>query len=229
MGIFNADRPLGKMLADAYDLMLLSVLWFVGCLPIVTIVTSTTALLFVCGKKLRGEEIQVGADFYKSYHQNFKMSFPLLLILGIFWFGSLFYLFIGYRSLLQKMTLAWLFIIILIFELVVLTAFILLLFSRYETSIFQLLKKCSLYVTCLSSSISFYFLVEYWIKSFSPFHAWIICVNARRLSLLNQLFWWSCDWASFKSLKIIIRFVNGYFFYFLATFYPVYLSNRCQL
>lgn len=140
MGIFNADRPLGKMLADAYDLMLLSVLWFVGCLPIVTIVTSTTALLFVCGKKLRGEEIQVGADFYKSYRQNFKMSFPLLLILGIFWFGSLFYLFIGYRSLLQKMTLAWLFIIILIFELVVLTAFILLLFSRYETSIFQLLK-----------------------------------------------------------------------------------------
>ena len=102
MGIFNADRPLGKMLADAYDLMLLSVLWFVGCLPIVTIVTSTTALLFVCGKKLRGEEIQVGADFYKSYRQNFKMSFPLLLILGIFWFGSLFYLFIGYRSLLQK-------------------------------------------------------------------------------------------------------------------------------
>ena len=84
MGIFNADRPLGKMLADAYDLMLLSVLWFVGCLPIVTIVTSTTALLFVCGKKLRGEEIQVGADFYKSYRQNFKMSFPLLLILGIF-------------------------------------------------------------------------------------------------------------------------------------------------
>ena len=140
MGIFNADRPLGKMLADAYDLMLLSVLWFVGCLPIVTIVTSTTALLFVCGKKLRGEEIQVGADFYKSYRQNFKMSFPLLLILGIFWFGSLFYLFIGYRSLLQKMTLAWLFIIILIFELVVLTAFILLLFSRYETSNLQLLK-----------------------------------------------------------------------------------------
>lgn len=140
MGIFNADRPLGKMLADAYDLMLLSVLWFVGCLPIVTIVSSTTALLYVCGKKVRGEEIQLSADFYKSYRQNFKPSLPLEFILGIFWFGGLFYLFIGYGAILQKMTFAWIFIGIISFELLALTSFILLFFSRYETSIFQLLK-----------------------------------------------------------------------------------------
>ena len=145
MGIFDMDKPLGKMLADVCDLIMLFIFWVIGCLPVITIVTSTTALIVVCGKKVRHEETSLLQDFLKNYRQNFKSSLPLVLILGIFWFSSIFYLVMGWSGINQKMSLAWLFIIIIAFELIALSAYILLLFSRFQTSTVQLIKNAVLF------------------------------------------------------------------------------------
>ena len=145
VGIFDMDKPLGKLLADVCDLIILFVFWVIGCLPIITIVTSSTALMAVCGKKVRHEETKLLQDFMKSYRQNFKSSLPLVLILGIFWFSSIFYLAMGWSGINQKMSLAWLFIIVIAFELIALSAYILLLFSRFQTSTVQLIKNAVLF------------------------------------------------------------------------------------
>ncbi len=133
------------MLADVCDLIMLFIFWVIGCLPVITIVTSTTALIVVCGKKVRHEETSLLQDFLKNYRQNFKSSLPLVLILGIFWFSSIFYLVMGWSGINQKMSLAWLFIIIIAFELIALSAYILLLFSRFQTSTVQLIKNAVLF------------------------------------------------------------------------------------
>lgn len=145
MRIFDLDKPLGKLLVDVCDLIVLFMFWFIGCLPILTIVTSSTALMTVCGKKVRREEIHRYQDFIKSYKQNFKSSLPLVFILGIFWFSSLFYLMLGWSVITQKTSLAWLFILVIAFELIALSAYILLLFSRFQTSTIQLIKNAVLF------------------------------------------------------------------------------------
>ncbi len=145
MGIFDLDKPLGKLLADVCDLIVLFMFWLMGCLPILTIVTSSTALMTVCGKKVRREEIHLYQDFIKSYKQNFKSSLPLVFILGIFWFSSLFYLMLGWSAITQKTSLAWIFILVIAFELIALSAYILLLFSRFQTSTIQLIKNAVLF------------------------------------------------------------------------------------
>lgn len=68
--LFNPDNPVMRFLGKIADLLLLSVLWFVCCLPVVTIGVSTTALYFVA-LRIPGEDYSVVKDFFRSFKQNF--------------------------------------------------------------------------------------------------------------------------------------------------------------
>ncbi|WP_305768913.1 YesL family protein [Candidatus Epulonipiscium viviparus] len=91
MKIFDLDGPLYKIGNELADFMLLSIMFVVGCIPIVTIGTSASALFYVYGKKIRKEDPYIYRDFVKSYKQNFKQSLPITIILLIVWASAVLY------------------------------------------------------------------------------------------------------------------------------------------
>lgn len=74
---FDVDAPIWAWMSEIGDLMILSFLWFLSCLGIVTIGAATTAVHYVLGKKVRKEPNYVFRDYIKSFKENFKQSLPL--------------------------------------------------------------------------------------------------------------------------------------------------------
>ncbi len=74
MKFFSMDSPLGKILANVFDLMLVNVLFIVCSLPIVTLGASLTAMNFVSLQMVEGKQPNVFQEFFKSFKQNFKQA-----------------------------------------------------------------------------------------------------------------------------------------------------------
>ncbi len=76
------DGPLMQFLNKLADLLTVSVLWLIGCLPVVTIGASTTALYYAVIKIIQGEG-RVSSNFFKSYKQNLKQAIVVELIMAV--------------------------------------------------------------------------------------------------------------------------------------------------
>lgn len=79
--LFSMDGPVYKICNALYYLMVLNFLWIIFSIPIVTCGASTTALFYVTGKLIRGENVHAFKDFWKSFKQNFKQSTIIWLII----------------------------------------------------------------------------------------------------------------------------------------------------
>lgn len=138
MRIFDMDGPVYTAGTELADAMILTILWFIGCLPIVTIGTSTSALFYIYGKKARGEDAYVWRDFWKSYRQNFAQSIPVTLILGLMWLSVYAYIFImeGYQggapTLLAGLSLFF------TLEVTLMTIYVLAVLSRFHMKVFNM-------------------------------------------------------------------------------------------
>lgn len=69
--LFNLDNPVMRFLSKVFDVMLLSAIWGLFCLPIVTIGASTTAMYYATVKVIRRERGYVFQEFWKSFKMNF--------------------------------------------------------------------------------------------------------------------------------------------------------------
>ncbi len=80
--LFNLDNPVMVFLARGADMVLLSFLWFVSCLPIVTIGPATAAMYYVALKLARKDEIKITQAFFRGFRMNFKQGviFGLLFL-----------------------------------------------------------------------------------------------------------------------------------------------------
>ncbi len=78
--LFDIDSPLMQAMSRIVDLVLLSFLWFVCCLPIITIGPSTTAMYYVTLKMARKEELKITREFFSAFKSNFKQSAIMNLI-----------------------------------------------------------------------------------------------------------------------------------------------------
>ncbi|ONI39526.1 hypothetical protein AN639_01660 [Candidatus Epulonipiscium fishelsonii] len=90
--------PIYRVGTELADLMMLSIYWLIGCIPIITIANSTSALFYVYGKKLRGEDPYITQEFIKSYRQNFKQSILVMIILSVLWISGSFYFMMLFSS-----------------------------------------------------------------------------------------------------------------------------------
>ena len=84
--LFDINSPYMIFLAKAADLVTLSFLWFVCCLPIITIGPASSALYYVTLKLARKEEVKVTACFFKGFKENFKQGIAysfIFVILGV--------------------------------------------------------------------------------------------------------------------------------------------------
>ncbi len=84
--LLDPDAPLMRLITKITTSVYLNILWFICCIPIVTIGASTTALFYVSQKMVRDEEGRITAAFFRSFKENFKQAtiiWMILLVLGI--------------------------------------------------------------------------------------------------------------------------------------------------
>lgn len=73
-GIFDLDNKFNRALTKIVDCVLLSILWMVSSIPIVTIGASTTALYYAVHKVILHNRGYVWRDYWAAFRSNFKKS-----------------------------------------------------------------------------------------------------------------------------------------------------------
>ena len=134
-----------KVMNYLTDTAILSILWLIGSLPILTIGASTTALFYVSGKKVGGKDYRIVADFFKSYKQNFFQSIGITILLGVMWFSSVTYFMMGYVPLNEGLSLSIVVIIFVAFEVTMLSIYMCALLAKYELKTITLIKNSFLF------------------------------------------------------------------------------------
>lgn len=84
-GFFNINSPFFRFMSKLFDLIVLSLLWVLCCIPIVTIGPATAALYYSVVKSIRKDRGYATKEFFKGFKMNFKLgaiSGVLLLLLG---------------------------------------------------------------------------------------------------------------------------------------------------
>lgn len=77
---FSIDGALYRFLSRLWDMIKLNFLWFIFCIPIVTIGAATVAAYSVTLKMVEENESYVGRQFIKAFKENWKQGIPLGLI-----------------------------------------------------------------------------------------------------------------------------------------------------
>lgn len=77
---FNFDNKFINGLGKLVDCVWLSILWFLCCIPIVTIGTSSTALYYTVHKSVRGNRGYTTRTFFSAFKDNFKQSILSYLV-----------------------------------------------------------------------------------------------------------------------------------------------------
>ena len=81
-GIFNLESPVVRSVTRVGDLAVLSLMWFVGCIPVATIGASNTAMYSAIHKVFSQKEGIAAAEFLKSFKSNFRQATLSFLPLG---------------------------------------------------------------------------------------------------------------------------------------------------
>jgi uncharacterized membrane protein YesL len=83
-GFFSLDGPFYKIGTVIADIMILSLLWLLLSLPVVTSGAATTALFYVTTRRIANKEGYLLRDFFKSFKANFVQSTLVwLTIIGV--------------------------------------------------------------------------------------------------------------------------------------------------
>ena len=82
MSLFSADNKLMQFLDTFIDYVLLQLLTFAFCIPVVTIGAAMTAKYYTAMKLARKESPNILQSFLKSFKENFRQGFLLELAAG---------------------------------------------------------------------------------------------------------------------------------------------------
>ena len=81
--IFNPDNALFTFLGKIFDVILLSVVFIIICIPVITIGPACTALYYATVKVIRRERGYLFREFFKSFKLNFKRAASVGVILTV--------------------------------------------------------------------------------------------------------------------------------------------------
>lgn len=79
---FSVEGKFFTACSKIVDMVILTLLWIVGCIPIVTIVTSTSSLYHATVKCVRFERGKAYQEFMDAYKKNFKQGVGLTILYG---------------------------------------------------------------------------------------------------------------------------------------------------
>lgn len=72
--LFNMDNPFFSTLSKIFDLLFISIVWIILCIPIITIGPANTALYYAVVKVIRKERGYLTREFFKCFRANFKRA-----------------------------------------------------------------------------------------------------------------------------------------------------------
>lgn len=81
--LLDVEGPVIGFLEKCGQLILLSTLWLLGCIPLFTICASTAALYDSVMGTVRGEEGKTAAAYWESFRRNFPAGCLLWLLLAL--------------------------------------------------------------------------------------------------------------------------------------------------
>lgn len=77
---FSPDNKFFTGMSKIFDMLVLSLLWLILCLPIITIGPASTAFYYTVVKVIRRERSYLLKEFFRSFLLNFKQGAVLTLI-----------------------------------------------------------------------------------------------------------------------------------------------------
>ena len=81
--LLDPESPILQFITKIVYSVWLNILWFICCLPIITIGPSTTALFYASQKMARDEEGYITRSFFHSFKENLKQGITIGLIMTI--------------------------------------------------------------------------------------------------------------------------------------------------
>ena len=81
--IFAPDNIFNDIMTKVFDIVLLSLLWLLCCVPVITIGTSSAALYTVTLKMTKNREGAIIKSFFKAFKDNFRKTVPMTLIMRV--------------------------------------------------------------------------------------------------------------------------------------------------
>lgn len=81
--IFGYDGKYVKVVDKIFNTIVLSLFWLIGCLPVITIGVSTTAMYYTAVKVIKKDEGYVLEQFLKSYKRNLKEGILLEVLFAV--------------------------------------------------------------------------------------------------------------------------------------------------
>lgn len=91
-GFFNMDNAVMRFLSKVFDVMFLSLLWFIFSIPVVTMGAATTAMYYAAVKVIRRDRGYVFREFWKSFRMNFGGAtavWIIELVIGFLFYNNL--------------------------------------------------------------------------------------------------------------------------------------------
>lgn len=137
--LFSYDNPIWRVMGRVADVFVLTVLWALCSVPVITMGASASALYYVTLKMARGHEGYLIKSYMKAFRDNFKQAtilWMLMLAVGLFLGADMYWLY-GQESQMAVF-LFWLCFTLAILFLFV-TVMILPLQSRLEAGMSKLL------------------------------------------------------------------------------------------
>lgn len=88
---FSGENPFFRFTGRVLDVIVLSLLWFVCCLPVVTILPATAALYYSCVKCIRYREPGPYGSFFSAFRENLRTGAGAMLVFlvaaAVLWLG----------------------------------------------------------------------------------------------------------------------------------------------
>lgn len=86
---FDSDNGFMQGFTKVTDTLILSILWLVCCVPVVTVGAASSALYYAFHKSIRQSRSYAWREFFAAFKSNFKRSTGIWLILLVFMLMSL--------------------------------------------------------------------------------------------------------------------------------------------
>jgi len=80
---FSIDGPFSKAGNFAADTLIVSMMWIVFSIPVITIGASTSAAYYVCTRRLSNREGYITSDFWHAFKMNFFKATKIWLIVFV--------------------------------------------------------------------------------------------------------------------------------------------------
>ena len=71
------DSKFFRVSEQIVDMMFLSILWLVCCIPVLTVVPATIALYYGAAKVIRRETGKIFPEFFRGFRENLRQGIPL--------------------------------------------------------------------------------------------------------------------------------------------------------